>query len=65
MATASNLALIIKDSSGNLEDFVLSTRTSRRKGVKAVIEDADKIKETFKNNLKVRDLTLHFDGKAV
>ena len=60
-----NIALIIKKPGGNLDDFVLSTRTCRREGVKAVIEDADKIKETFKNNLKVRDLTLHFDGKAV
>ena len=33
VATTSNLALIIKESGGNLDDFVLSTRTCRREGV--------------------------------
>ena len=65
MATASNLALIINESNGNLEDFVLSTSTCRRKGLEAVKNDSSSIKERFKANLGARDLTLHFDGKAV
>ena len=40
-----NLALIIKKSGGDLDDFVVSTSTTRGEGVKAVTEDADDIKE--------------------
>ena len=65
VASTSNLALIIRESGGYLDDFVLSTTTCRREGVKAVIKDAEMIKEKFKDNLVARNLTLHFDGKAV
>ena len=41
-----NLALIIKKSGGDLDDFVVSTSTTRREGVKAVTEDPDDIKKT-------------------
>ena len=44
---------------------MLSTTTCRREGVKAVLKDVDMIKEKFKDNLVARNLTLHFDGKAV
>ena len=64
-ATTSSLALVIKESGGDLDDFVLSTSTCRRQGIKAVTADAENIKEVFKENLKERDLTLHFDGKSV
>ena len=41
-----NLASIIKKSGGDLDDFVVSTSTTRREGVKAVTEDPDDIKKT-------------------
>ena len=65
VATASNLALIVNESNGNLEDFILSTSTVRRRGISAVKKNAEEVKETFKNNLSAKDLTLHFDGKSV
>ena len=40
-----NLALIIKKSGGDLDDFVVSISTTKGEGVKAVTEDADDIKE--------------------
>ena len=46
-----NIALIIKKSGGNLDDFVLSYTTCRREGGKALVRNANKIKETFKNKL--------------
>ena len=65
VATASNLSLLIQESGGDLDDFVVSTSTCRRQGIKAVTEDTENIKEKFKINLSERDLTLHIDGKAV
>ena len=64
-ATASSLALIIQESGGNLDDFAVSKSTCRREGISAVTKDTEKIKEIFKNSLSARDLTIHFDGKAV
>ena len=37
----------------------------RREGIKAVKNNAEQIKKEFKENLKNKDLTLHFDGKSV
>ena len=65
IATASGLSLIIQESGGNLDDFVVSKSTCRREGIKSVTKDTENIKERFKNSLSARDLTLHFDGKAV
>ena len=64
-ATSSGLALIINESNGNLDDFVISTSTVRREGITAVKKNANDIIENFKENLKSKDLTLHFDGKSV
>ena len=64
-ATASNIALIINESNGNLDDFVVSTSTVRRKGISAVEKDSEDIKKRFKESITAKDLTLHFDGKAV
>ena len=65
VATASNLALIINESNGNLDDFVVSTSTVRRRGIDAVKKNAEDIKRGFKDTLTAKDLTLHFDGKSV
>ena len=65
VATSSTLAFVIKEAGGNLDDFALSTSTCRREGVKAVTKEALEVKEKFRESLKTRDLTLHFDGKAV
>ena len=65
VATSSTLALVIKEAGGNLDDFTLSISKCRREGIKAVTKEALEIKEKFRKSLKTRDLTLHFDGKAV
>ena len=65
VATASNIALIVNESNGNLDDFILSTSTVRRRGISAVKKNAEEIKDSFKHNLSSKDLTLHFDGKSV
>ena len=44
VASTSSLALVIQESGGNLDDFVLSKSTSRRQGAKAVTKDALNIK---------------------
>ena len=64
-ATTSNLALVINESNGNLDDFVLSTSTARREGIAAVKKNAQDVMSRFKENLTSKDLTLHFDGKSV
>ena len=64
-ATSSNLALVINESNGNLDDFVLSTSTVRREGIAAVKKNAQDVMIKFKENLTSKDLTLHFDGKSV
>ena len=48
-----------------MDDFVLSTSTCRRKGISAVEQEASSIKTDFQSKLSGRDLSLHFDGKAV
>ena len=55
-----NLASIIKKSGGDLDDFVVSTSTTRREGVKAVTEDPDDIKKN-----KIKNSLTGFYGKAV
>ena len=57
--------MLIKAGGGDIGDFVVSTSTARREGIRAVTSDASNIKNDFKNSLAARDLTLHFDGKAV
>ena len=44
---------------------MVSTSTSRREGIVAVTKDTEDIKESLKNSLSAKDLTLHFDGKAL
>ena len=65
VATASNIALIVNESNGNLDDFIVSTSTVRRRGISAVKNNAEEIKNCFKSSLSSKDLTLHFDGKSV
>ena len=59
------MALIINESNGNIDNFALSTFTVRREGIAVVQKNADDIRKKFKESLAAKDLTLHFDGKAV
>ena len=64
-ACASTLAVLIQESNGNLDDFVLSKSTARRVGASEVTADSLRIREEFASKITGRNLTLHFDGKAV
>ncbi len=55
------LANTINASGGNVEDFSLSGRASRE----AVMKKADEIRERFRNDLGMKYLTVHFDGKKL